>query len=87
MFPQLDKELRFGYQTNGSLVLAYTDKDIEELKNLMKRGETNGVKRLRIVGKKELMEMEPYVNPDVVAALYSPDAGNVIPCEYRNDYV
>jgi glycerol-3-phosphate dehydrogenase len=82
MFSQLDKELRFGYQTNGSLVLAYNANDIEELKNLKKRGETNGVERLRIVDKKELMEMEPYLHPDVVAALHSPDAGNVIPCEW-----
>lgn len=26
--------------------------------------------------------MEPHVSPDCVAALYSPDAGNVIPYEY-----
>lgn len=82
MFPQLDRELMFGYQLNGSLVIATNDKEVETLKELLKRGETNGVKRLRIVDKEELRTMEPCVNPNAVAALYSPDAGNVIPYEY-----
>lgn len=82
MFCELDKELRFGYQVNGSLVLATNEKETLVLKDLMKRGEINGVQRLRILGKKELFDMEPAVHPDCVAALYSPDAGNVIPYEY-----
>jgi len=82
MFKNLDKELRFGYQTNGSLVLACDDKELQVLETLKKRGEINGVERLRIVDKKELFEMEPYLHPDVVAALYAPDAGNVIPYEF-----
>lgn len=82
MFAQLDKELRFGYQTNGSLVLAFTPQEKEHLYELKQRGETNGVQRLKIVEKDELHEMEPYVNPEAIAALYSPDAGNVIPYEF-----
>lgn len=83
MFASLDKELRFGYQTNGSLVLAMNDKELEELYNLKKRGEINGVQNLRVItNKDEILTMEPYINPDVIAALYSPDAGNVIPYEY-----
>ena len=79
MFAQLDKELRFGYQRNGSLVVAMNDKDREHLRELLERGETNGVKNLRIVDQKELRKMEPHINPKAIAALYSPDAGNVIP--------
>jgi L-2-hydroxyglutarate oxidase LhgO len=82
MFEELDKELHFGYQKNGSLVIATSASEKEHLKELKKRGETNGVKRLKIVSKKELFEMEPAVNPNAVAALYSPDAGNLIPYEY-----
>jgi hypothetical protein len=40
------------------------------------------VKRLRIIKQKELREMEPFINPNAIAALYSPDAGNVIPYEF-----
>lgn len=79
MFAQLDKELRFGYQKNGSLVVAFNDQDIQHLYELKKRGEANGVQRLRIVHQAELKKMEPHINPNAIAALYSPDAGNVIP--------
>jgi len=82
MFEELDRELRFGYQKNGSLVIASNQSEVEILHGLMKRGETNGVQNLKILSKKELFEMEPAINPDAIAALYSPDAGNVIPYEY-----
>lgn len=82
MFSQLDKELRFGYQKNGSLVVAFNEKDREHLKELLERGKTNGVKNLRIVEKDELFQMEPHLNKKAIAALYSPDAGNVIPYEF-----
>lgn len=79
MFSQLDKELNFGYQENGSLVLASTKEEVKILHDLMKRGETNGVQNLKILEKKELFEMEKHINPNSIAALYSPNAGNVIP--------
>lgn len=79
MFPQLDRELRFGYQLNGSMVLAMKEEDRKELQNLMERGKTNGVERLQILERDEVLQREPRVNRNVIAALYSPDAGNVIP--------
>ena len=82
MFADLDNELHFGYQKNGSLVIAKNAEEEEHLKELKKRGEINGVKRLKIIKKKELFELEPYANPEAVAALLSPDAGNLIPYEY-----
>lgn len=82
MFPQLDKELRFGYQKNGSLVLAINEDEKKVLHELKKRGETNGVQHLRVIDQKELRELEPAVSPDAVAALHSPSAGNVIPYEF-----
>lgn len=82
MFADLDRELRFGYQKNGSLVIAFSEEDKKQLQELKKRGETNGVKNLSILTKKELFAREPHVHPDAVGALYSPDAGNVIPYEY-----
>lgn len=54
MFEQLDKELRFGYQRNGSLVLARNDKEILVLEELLERGRVNGVQDLRIIRQKEL---------------------------------
>ncbi len=37
MFPQLDRELRFGYQKNGSLVLAFTADELKHLHDLKLR--------------------------------------------------
>jgi hypothetical protein len=62
--------------------VAVTDDEKKILDELKRRGETNGVKRLRIINQKELREMEPHINPNAIAALYSPDAGNVIPYEF-----
>lgn len=82
MFPKLDEELHFGYFKNGSLVVARSKEDEETLETLMKQGEKNGVKNLKIVRGKELKEMEPALTDDATAALYSPDAGIVIPYEF-----
>ena len=82
MFAALDRELHFGYQKNGSLVLASSEEEMKHLVELKKRGETNGVERLRIIDKEELFRIEPHCNPNCIAALLSPDAGNLIPYEY-----
>lgn len=83
MFEQLDKELHFGFQKNGSLVVAKTAEEVKHLYELKERGEKNGVKRLRVIeNKEELFKMEPFLHPGCIGALHSPDAGNLIPYEY-----
>lgn len=82
LFTQLDKELRFGLQRNGSLVVARGAEDEAVLQELLARGEKNGVERLRIVGREELRAMEPSIAPDATAALFSPDAATLTPYEF-----
>lgn len=55
MFAALDRDLHFGYQLTGSLVVARGPEEEETLKDLLKRGETNGVKNLRIVDQARLL--------------------------------
>ncbi len=55
---------------------------VAHLHELKRRGETNGVQNLRVVDREELLQMEPHVNTECIAALFAPDAGNVIPYEY-----
>ncbi len=69
---QLSKELKFGYIPCGSLVLCFDRNKLEELEELRERGEKNGVKELRILSHDEILDMEPQVNENVVAALYAP---------------
>ena len=82
MYPQLDRELNFGYLQNGSLVVARCEEDMVILDELMERGATNGVKNLRIVQQKELREIEPGISDDAIAALLAPDCGTVTPYEF-----
>jgi hypothetical protein len=57
MFPQLDRELRFGFQKTGSLVVARNDTDMALLDELLERGHKNGVQNLRIVKQEELLQI------------------------------
>ena len=82
MFSKLDEELHFGYQKNGSLVVATNSDEEKVLHELKARGDKNGVKNLEIIQKEKLFELEPHLNPDCIAALRSPDAGNLIPYEF-----
>jgi len=82
MFPQLDRELHFGYQATGSLVVAKTAEDMETLDELMERGKKNGVKNLRIIRRDELRKLEPHIDEAAIGALHSPDAGTITPYEY-----
>jgi len=82
LFPALDRELHFGFERAGSLVIAKTDDDVKALVELMARGKKNGVKNLRIVLREELLLLEPHVDKDAIAALLAPDAGTITPYEY-----
>jgi len=82
MFPQLDRELHFGFQATGSLVVARSEEDVRLLHDLLERGHKNGVQNLRIIDQKELREREPHLDKECVAALLSPDAGTIVPYEY-----
>ena len=61
MFTQLDRELHFGFQKSGSLVVARSEEDMKTLEELVERGKTNGVKNLQIIGQDELRRMEPHI--------------------------
>lgn len=82
MFEQLDQELHFGFQKNGSLVIAKGLKEEKVLTELIKRGEENGVKNLQLIDWQKLKKKEPFIHPKATKALYSPDAGTLTPYEY-----
>lgn len=76
---ELSKELDFPYRRNGSIVLCFDEKEQDRLKELKERGEANGVEGLRILDRQELIELEPNVGDEAVAALYVPTGGIVCP--------
>ncbi len=75
MIPALAKELDFAFIPIGSLVVCTREEDRPGLEELLERGRANGVDGLRIVERDELVEMEPNVSDDAVAALWAPTAG------------
>ena len=79
MMEELSKELDFPFKRNGSLVICRAEEDMPNLQALYDRGVKNGVKDLRILSKEEVLEMEPNITEQVVAALYAPTGGIVCP--------
>lgn len=79
MMPDLARELGVKYVNNGSLVVAYSEEEFETLKELLKRGEYNGVKGLEIIGKDKLTSVEPNIAKEAVGALFAPTGGIICP--------
>ena len=81
MYPELAQELGFPYRQCGALVLGFTPGDEEVLRVLLAQGEANGVPGVRLIGREEVLRMEPNTNPDVRLALYAPTSGITSPYE------
>ncbi|MGF7145092.1 glycerol-3-phosphate dehydrogenase [Anaerotaenia torta] len=79
MMDELCRELEIPFKRNGSLVVCTDENDLERLDRLYQRGLKNGVKGLRIIGRTELLSMEPNVSQEGIAALYAPTAGIICP--------
>ena len=79
MMEAVCRELDVPFKRIGSLTVC-TDADrIGELDHLRERGERNGVEGLRVLSREELLEIEPNIGDEVVAALSAPTAGIVCP--------
>lgn len=74
-------KLSVPYKNIGSLVVAYSQDDMQTLKTLFDRGVENGVQNMDIISQEKLREMEPYISEEAVGALWAPTAGIVSPYE------
>lgn len=81
MMEGICKELGVKYKKNGSLVVAFSDEDLNTLQSLKARGEANGVGELEIISAEELRELEPNLSDEAVGALYAKTGGIVCPYE------
>ncbi len=75
------KELNVPLKNNEALVVAFSDEEMPHLNELLERGVANGVPELRIVGRDELVEMEPNIGDTAVGALVAPTSSIVCPYE------
>ena len=79
MMPAYAKELGVKYVNNGSLVVAFSNEELQTLEDLKKRGEKNGVTDMEILSFEELKAIEPNVSNDALGALHAKTGGIVCP--------
>jgi len=79
MLPKLCHDLQIPYKQNGSLILGFSEDDKFELEKLLDQGLQNGVEGLSILNQKEILALEPNLNPSVKYALYAQTGGIVDP--------
>ena len=77
MFDKLCSDLSVPFKRNGSLIVAFSDEELESLNNLYKRGIENKVEGLKILDKQETLNLEPNLKDDVKGALLAPTGGIV----------
>jgi len=75
------KKLDVEYRPLQSLVIAFNDRDMEEIRKLYTRGLENGV-HVKILSQDEAHAVEPALNPNVIGALWSDDSAIINPWEF-----
>ena len=81
MMAEVCRDLGVKYKNNGSLVVGFNDEDKQTLEDLCERGKTNGVEGIRVIGRDEILSLEPNIGDGVVVALHAPTGAIVCPYE------
>ncbi|MFP7754734.1 NAD(P)/FAD-dependent oxidoreductase [Thermodesulfobacteriota bacterium B35] len=56
----------------GAMVAAWSKEEEERLAEVLAKGRSNGVDDLRLLGRDQILEMEPHLSPSVRAAIHIP---------------
>ncbi|MBQ7594652.1 MAG: NAD(P)/FAD-dependent oxidoreductase [Synergistaceae bacterium] len=75
LWHKLKSELDVHLNECGSYVCAFNDDEVKHLELLLAQGKTNGSPGVEIISGDKLREKEPNVSGEIVAALWSPEAG------------
>ncbi len=79
MMEEYCRELGVKYEKNGSLVVAFTEDDLQMLELLYRRGLSNGVEEMELLDREALLALEPHISQRAKGALYAKSAGIVCP--------
>lgn len=79
LYEQMCEELSVPFIRNGSLVLAFAEEELPALRDLLERGNTNGVPGLELISGDEARRREPNLAGTVIEALVAPSGGIVEP--------
>lgn len=69
MYPRLAKELGFKIRNTGTLVVAYSDRDLLKVNELMDNARINGVEQVERLDQEALRNREPHINSAALGAL------------------
>lgn len=75
LWHKLNDELDVHLDECGSYVCAFSGAEVKHLEELLAQGKANGCPGVEIVSGDKLREKEPNVSPEIIAALWSPEAG------------
>jgi len=78
---EICEKLGVPFVNNGAMVLSFSEEEDITLNDLLERGKENGVKKLEIIPKSRVLELEPNISEKVRSALYVP--GSSIICPYE----
>lgn len=81
LMPKLCADMAVPYRNNGSLVLAFSEEEMEHVHTLYERGVKNGVPNLSVLNGEQVKALESHISDEVVGALLSETAGIVCPYE------
>jgi len=76
---RLAPQLEFHFRQIGSLVVAFSDEEMAEIKKLYDRGLANNVPELELWDREKTLREEPNLSPETRGALFSGTAGVVCP--------
>lgn len=80
IYPDICRYYDIEFRNIGSLTVAFDEEEVEKLRKLEERAKINGVEMKKLSGK-EVLDIEPNLNPNVKEALLAPTAGIVYPWE------
>ena len=79
---ELCETLDVEHRRTGSWVIAFDEAQCQTLDVLYQQGMENGCAGLAIVSGDEARQREPHLSPEVIAALWAPEAGVINPWEF-----
>lgn len=83
MYKKMSTQLDIPFMKCGGMVTAIDNEQIITLKELYERGLQNGLSKdeMEIIGRKEILQMEPNISEQVLMALYLPTTAVTFPWE------
>lgn len=79
LLADLAEELDLLYRRNGLVMVARHPDELQGLLHYLEQGRRNGLADLGIIGRDELLRLEPNLAPTLAGALFSPSGGVIAP--------